>query len=262
MINELLDGVKECNGIFDTHAHYDDSRFDDLRDTLLEQLHLKGVTNIITCGCDIASSEKAVELSKKYDFVYAAVGFHPENLDPKPNISRLKELLQNKKVVAIGEIGLDYHWDIDKELQHTWFENQLKLSLELGIPVIVHDREAHDDCLKLLKKYKPKGVMHCFSGSTETAKEILKLGMYIGIGGVVTFKNARKTVEVAEMLPQDRMLLETDCPYLAPVPFRGKTCHSGHIAHVAERIAEIRGTTTEEIVNTTNQNAKRLFGIK
>lgn len=262
MIDELLCGVPECHGIFDTHAHYEDSRFDDIRDTLLEQLHLKGVTNIITCGCDIKSSERALELANKYDFMYAAVGFHPENLDPTPDLAHLKTLLQNEKTVALGEIGLDYHWDIDKDLQHKWFEEQLKLSLELDVPVIIHDREAHDDCLKLLKKYKPKGVMHCFSGSVETAKEILKLGMYIGLGGVVTFKNARKTVEVAEMLPLDRLLLETDCPYLAPVPFRGKTCHSGHIAFVAERIAEIRGTTTEEIISATNRNAKKLFNIK
>ncbi len=262
MIDELLCGVPEYHGIFDTHAHYDDSRFDGIRDTLLEQLHLKGVTNIINCGCDIKSSEKALELASKFDFMYAAVGFHPENLDPTPDLARLETLLQHEKAVALGEIGLDYHWDIDKDLQHEWFEEQLKLSLELDIPVIIHNREAHDDCLKLLKKYKPKGVMHCFSGSVETAREILKLGMYIGLGGVVTFKNARKTVEVAEMLPLDRLLLETDCPYLAPVPFRGKTCHSGHIAFVAERIAEIRGTTTEEIVSATNKNAKELFNIK
>ena len=259
MINELLLGVPDCYGIFDTHTHYDDSRFDGIVDTLLEQLHHKGVTNIITCGCDIPSSKAAIELANKHSFVYAAVGFHPENLEPEPDLAQLKELLKHKKVVALGEIGLDYHWDIDKELQHKWFEEQLSLSIELDIPVIVHDREAHDDCLKLLKKYKPKGVLHCFSGSVETAKEILKLGMYIGIGGVVTFKNARKTVEVAQMLPLDRMLLETDCPYLAPVPFRGKTCHSGHIAFVAKRIAEIRGTTTEEIVSATNENANRLF---
>lgn len=259
MIDELLLEVPDCHGIFDTHAHYDDSRFDRIKDTLLEQLHLKGVTNIITCGCDLSSSESAIRLAERHDFVYAAVGYHPENLEPEPNLTKLKQLLMHKKVVALGEIGLDYHWDIDKGLQHKWFEEQLKLSLELDIPVIVHDREAHEDCLKLLKKYKPKGVMHCFSGSVETAKEILKLGLYIGLGGVVTFKNARKTVEVAEMLPLDRMLLETDCPYLAPVPFRGKTCHSGHIAFVAERIAQIRGTSTEEILSVTNNNAKRLF---
>lgn len=262
MIDELLLGVPDCYGIFDTHAHYDDARFSDIADTLLDKLHQKGVTNIITCGCDIESSKTAINLAEKHSFLYASAGFHPENLTPLPDLEKLKGLLNHQKVVAIGEIGLDYYWDIPRDLQLKWFKEQLALSKEMDMPVIVHDREAHDDTLKLLKEYKPKGVMHCFSGSVELAKEILKLGMYIGLGGVVTFKNARKAVEVAKFIPLDRLLLETDCPYMAPVPFRGKTCHSGHIAFVAERIAEIKGVTKEEILSATSANAKKLFNIK
>ncbi len=259
---DVLKDLPSLDGIFDTHAHYDDEKFQDIQDELLQGLFHRGLSGIITCGCDIASSKSAIALAEKYDKMYAAVGFHPENLPTSENyLEELTALLSHPKVVALGEIGLDYYWDIPKGKQLRIFEEQLVLANRLDIPVIVHDREAHGDTLEILKKHKPKGVLHCFSGSVETAREIINLGMYIGIGGVVTFKNARKTVEVAEMLPADRILLETDCPYLAPVPFRGKLCHSGLIAYTAERVAEIRGTTASDIISKTHQNAKDLFGI-
>ena len=259
---DTLNSLPSLNGIFDTHAHYDDEKFQGIRDQLLRELFQRGISGIITCGCDIASSKSAIALAEKYDKMYAAVGFHPENLpDTEDELEKLVPLLSHKKVVALGEIGLDYYWDIPKEKQLRLFQKQLELANRLDLPVIVHDREAHGDTLEILKKYKPRGVLHCFSGSVETAKEIINLGMYIGIGGVVTFKNARKTVEVAETLPLNRILLETDCPYLAPVPCRGKLCHSGLIAYTAEKIAEIRNISTEEIVSASRSNAKTLFGI-
>ena len=262
---DILKEIPDISGIFDTHAHYDDKKFQEIRDGLLKGLKEKGLVGAITCGCDIPSSLAALTLAKEYDFLYAAVGFHPENLKQEDDIleslKKIKELLQEEKVLALGEIGLDYYWDTPKDLQLKWFEEQLKLAKELDIPVIVHDREAHADTLTLLQKYKPRGVVHCFSGSKETAKEILKIGMYIGIGGVVTFKNARKTLEVAEMIPMDRFLLETDCPYLAPVPFRGKLCHSGHIYYTAEKIAHIKGKSTQDIISASLSNAKTLFNF-
>lgn len=259
---DILKDLPSFEGIFDTHAHYDDERFSEIKEDLLKELFEGGLAGIITCGCDIPSSKAAIELAEKYEGVYAAVGFHPENLPENPeDLQKLIPLLSHEKVVALGEIGLDYYWDIPKKPQLEFFEQQLIIANEHNLPVIVHDREAHGDTLEILKKHKPKGVLHCFSGSVETAKEILNLGMYIGVGGVVTFKNARKTVELAEMLPSDKLLLETDCPYLAPVPMRGKLCHSGLIAYTAEKIAEIRGTTAENIIFTTRQNAKTLFGL-
>ena len=186
--------------------------------------------------------EKAKALAEQFDFIYITVGFHPENLDniPSDYLQKITDFLRYEKAVAIGEIGLDYHWDIDKELQKRIFEEQLKLSKELDIPVVVHDREAHKDTLDLLKKYNPKGLLHCFSGSVEMLKEVLKLGMSISLGGTVTFKNARVPVEVAKFVPLDKLLLETDAPYLSPVPFRGKRNDSSMIAYTAEKIAEIK----------------------
>lgn len=259
---KMLAVLPDIDGIFDSHAHYDDEKFNGLRDFLLKALFSRGISGIINCGCDIESSKEAQRLSQQFDRMYAAVGFHPENL-PKtePDLSTLLPLLEDKKTVAIGEIGLDYHWDIEKELQKLWFSQQVELANRQNLPVIVHDREAHADTLEILKKHRPRGVVHCFSGSVETAKELLNLGLYIGVGGVVTFKNARKTVELAEMLPLDRLLLETDCPYLAPAPYRGRLCHSGLIAFTAEKIAEIRGVTAQEIIKASAENAKRLFGI-
>jgi len=248
--------------IFDSHAHYDDERFSDIEEELFSDLSTHGVGGILTCGCDGKSSKKAIELAEKYDFVYAAAGIHPGNLDSNTSICEIEKLCENKKCVAIGEIGLDYYWrDDNKAEQKQIFAAQLELSLKLDLPVLVHDREAHADTLEFLKKYKPKGVVHSFSGSVEMAEEILKLGMYIGVGGVITFKNAKKLPDVVKMLPEDRILLETDAPYLAPVPFRSKTNNSAMIYLTAQKIAELRNTTTEHILNVTFKNAKKMLNI-
>lgn len=252
------------NNIFDTHAHYDDEKFDEDRESLLESMPSKGVVNIINCGCDLQSSLRSIEFTEKYDYFYCAVGIHPSNITDASyeELEKIKELYRRNKCVAVGEIGLEYHYDfVPKDLQLDFFEKQLRLANELELPVIVHDREAHEDTMNLLKKYKPKGVVHCFSGSVEMAKEVLKLGMYIGLGGAVTFKSARKPLEVAEYLPSDRLLLETDCPYMSPVPFRGQRNSSDLIAFSAEKIAEVRNTDTQQLINIAAENAHRLFKI-
>ena len=250
--------------IFDTHAHYDDSRFDEDRDELLSSLCSKGVTNIINCGCDYKSCLTTLELLEKYDFVYAALGVHAHEAEEatEEDFERIKALYSNKKVVAVGEIGLDYHYDFSpRERQIEVFERQIILAKELDLPKIVHDRESHEVTMNLLKKYRPKGGVHCFSGSKEMAKEIVKLQMYIGMGGAVTFKNARRPVEVMEYLPAEYLLLETDAPYMTPVPFRGQRCDSSHIANTAEKIAEIKSMDAQELIDIFNKNAKSLFGI-
>ena len=247
--------------IFDSHAHYDDKKFEEIRDSLLENLPQHGVCGIINCGCDTESSNKALAFAEKYPYIYAAVGVHPENIGGG-TILEIEELAKHKKCVAIGEIGLDYYWVSDnKEEQKALFEEQLLLANRLRLPVIVHDRDAHADTLEILKKHRPKGVVHSFSGSRDMAQEILKLGMYIGIGGVITFKNAKKLPEVVAILPEDRFLLETDAPYLTPVPYRGKINHSAMIYYTAEKIAEIRNTSVEHILEVTKKNAEKLFNI-
>lgn len=252
--------------IFDTHAHYDDEAFMEDQDTVLSGLKDKGVTGVVTCGVDLLSSANVLKLTKKYDILYGALGYHPEKADEerKGDLELIGELLESEeKAVAVGEIGLDYYYEdgAPKETQIDLFQRQIALGNDLDLPVIVHDREAHEDTMKILKDMKPKGVVHCFSGSYEMAKEIIKLGMYIGVGGVVTFKNARKTVEVVEQMPLEFLVLETDAPYLAPTPFRGKRNDSSYIAYVAERIAEIRGMDPQEILNITAENAKRLYNL-
>lgn len=250
------------NLIFDTHSHYDDSRFDGIRDELLIEMHNNGVASIITCAVDGFSAKKALSLAEKYDFIYAAVGIHPENLQSKTTIDEIKRLSAHKKCVAIGEIGLDYYYTQDnKDEQKNTFERQVILANELNLPVIVHDREAHADTLDILKKHKPRGVLHCFSGSAEMAKEIINLGMYIGVGGTVTFKNAKKLPDVIKAIPKDRILLETDCPYLCPEPYRGKLCHSGYITLTAKRVAEILDENIFDVLRMTHQNAIKLFSI-
>lgn len=249
--------------IFDTHAHYDDARFDPFRQELLAELPQHGVGGVVTCGSDTASSAAALDLAEKYGYIYAAVGIHPESIDSGSELEEIKRLAAHKKCVAIGEIGLDYYWTQDnKTEQSKLFKKQLLLASDLNLPVIVHDREAHADTLEALREYKPQGVVHSFSGSPEMAEELLKLGMYIGVGGVVTFKNARRLPEVVKMLPEDRILLETDAPYLAPVPYRSKINNSAMIYLSAQKIAEIREVTTEHILKAAFQNAVRLFGIK
>ncbi len=257
---------EECklkeNLIIDTHSHYDDERFNGIRDELLNSLHQNGVDKIITCAVDGSSAKAAIKLTTDYDFIYAAVGIHPENLESKTMISEIRDFSRNEKCVAIGEIGLDYHYSSDnKDEQRQVFESQVMLANELDLPVIVHDRDAHADTLEILKKHRPKGVLHCFSGSAEMAKEIIKLGMYIGVGGVVTFKNAKKMPDVIKAIPKDRMLLETDCPYLAPEPYRGRLCHSGYIAITAGKVAEILGEERDSVLKFTRENAKKLFGF-
>lgn len=247
--------------IFDSHAHYDDAKFDDERVALLAELPSRGVCGVVNCGCDTASSKTALKLADSYGYIYAAVGIHPENIGGG-TVNEIKTLAKHKKCVAIGEIGLDYYWVSDnKEQQKELFSQQLDLANEINKPVIVHDRDAHSDTLELLKKHRPKGVVHSFSGSSEMAKEILKLGMYIGIGGVITFKNAKKLPEVVKMLPEDRFLLETDAPYLTPVPYRSKINNSAMIYLTAQKIAEIRNTDTAHILAAARENAKNLFGI-
>ena len=246
--------------IFDTHAHYEDERFDDIRDEMFWDFKDKGVGKILTCGCDKASSIKALAIANKYDYVYAAVGIHPGNIDSGTTISDIEDLASDKKCVAIGEIGLDYYWvDDNKEAQKEIFISQIELAKKLNLPIIVHDRDAHADTLEILKACKPNGVVHSYSGSVEMAAELLKLGMYFGIGGVITFKNAKKLPDVVKMLPEDKLLLETDAPYLAPVPYRSKTNNSSLIYLTAEKIAEIRNTTTQHILEITYKNAEKLF---
>ena len=249
--------------IFDTHAHYDDKAFDSDREELLEKLFSESVGYIVNQGTDLKLSEYSIFLAEQYENMYCAVGIHPENITESSidDIEKIERLAGHPKAVAIGEIGLDYYWDIPKEPQKVIFEKQLILANKLNMPVNIHDREAHGDVLEYLGKYKPKGILHSFSGSVEMAREIVKLGMYIGIGGVVTFKNARKSVEVVQDIPLERIVLETDCPYLSPVPFRGKRNHSGMIIYTAEKIAEIKNISVEEVLKETCENAKKVYNI-
>lgn len=250
--------------IFDSHAHYDDAKFDNDRDELIKSMLDKNVNTIINCGTDIDNSNKCINISKRFERVYCALGVHPHEADSVNNdfIEKLKNLFAFKKAIAVGEIGLDYHYDLSKrENQIDIFEKQIKLALEINKPIIVHDREAHKDTLDLLKKYKPKGVIHCFSGSVEMAREIINLGMYIGIGGAVTFKNAKKIVDVVKQTPLNRILLETDAPYMTPVPYRGTRCNSEHILFTAQKISEIKCIDTNKILEDSTKNACNLFSI-
>ena len=248
--------------IFDSHAHYDDEAFDADREELLTRLFSEDVCGIINVGCNLETSKKSVELAQKYPLIWAAVGVHPHDAEKVSDnyLEELATLLSGPKVVAIGEIGLDYHYDFSpRDVQKKVFAEQLELAKDLDLPVIIHNREAHADTLELLKKYRPKGVVHCFSGSLEMANEIIKLGMYIGLGGAVTFKNAKNPVLVAKNIPLDRILLETDCPYMAPVPHRGTRCDSSMIRLTAEKIASERGSPVEKILSVTTENALSLF---
>lgn len=251
------------HNIFDAHAHYDDRWFDEDRAALLSSMSEQGVSYIVNASVDLATAKTAIEYAEAYPFMYACAGIHPENLEGLPDdyLERLTELLKHPRAVALGEIGLDYHWEIPKEAQHRVFEEQLQLAKALDVPVVIHDREAHGDVMALVRKYRPKGLMHCYSGSVEMLKEVINLGLYISLGGTVTFKNARVPVEVAAAVPIDRLLLETDAPYLSPVPYRGKRNDSTKIAYTAERIAEIRGTDAQELIDITTANAKRFYGI-
>lgn len=251
------------NNIYDSHAHYDSDAFDEDREKLVSALPSMGICGVVNCASDMATSCKCLELAEKYDFIYAACGVHPHEAAKcgSDYLPELKSMLSGKKCVAVGEIGLDYHYDFSpRDMQLRFFEEQIILAKELDLPIIVHDRQAHEDTLKLLLKYRPKGVVHCFSGSVEMAKEVLKIGMYIGLGGACTFKNAKKPLEVAEAVPDDRLLIETDCPYMTPVPFRGQRNDSSFIPYTAEVLARVRSSAPQAILDLTRKNANTLFG--
>lgn len=251
--------------IFDTHSHYADSAFDGDRDELLAALPDKGVRFAALAGSSMQDSAENVALAQKYGYIYAAVGVHPESVDETPSDYRekLTELVKSsEKVRAIGEIGLDYHYEnYDRDKQILFFRQQLELARELSLPVIVHSRNASEDTLDILKEYRPAGVVHCFSGSAEVAREVIKLGMYIGFTGVLTFKNAKKALRALEAVPLDRLLLETDCPYMAPEPLRGRRCDSSMICYTAEKTAQIKGVSTQKLLDITCRNGMDLYHI-
>ena len=252
--------------LFDTHAHMDDRSFDGDREELLAALPGKGISLLMNPGCSYESSLNAVALAEGYDYIYAAVGSHPDVADEVDEalIEKYRNLCsQHPRVKAIGEIGLDYHYeDIPRDIQKRAFRLQMELARELQLPVIVHEREAHEDGLKIVDEFPTvKGVFHCYSGSLEMAKELIKRGWYIGFTGVLTFKNARKAIEVAANIPLDRIVIETDCPYMAPVPFRGKRNDPGLVCYMANKLAELRGISPEEAARITLKNGKRLYRI-
>ena len=253
--------------IFDTHAHYDADQFASDREAVLTALPAAGVGLVVDPGCDVASSREAVALAERFDHVYAAVGIHPEDCDgcTDADFDAIRELCRREKVVAVGEIGLDYYWKENppRDFQEQVFQRQLDLALELDLPVIIHDREAHGDSLRIVLDYPGlRGVFHCFSGSPEMAQELLKRGWYLGFDGPITYKNAKRAPEVAAITPMDRIVIETDAPYMAPVPFRGKRNDSRLLPYVVEKLAEWKGVTPEEMTDITWQNGKRLFGLE
>ena len=252
--------------IFDTHAHYDSDSFDEDRENVIKELKENGVIGVLNCGSDLYGLRKSVELAKEFDMFYAAVGIHPENADEfnEDVVKEIKEFVKNEKVKAIGEIGLDYYWEENppREVQKEVFRAQMKLADELNLPVVIHDRDAHKDTLEIMKEFPNViGVVHCFSGSVELAKECIKLGYYIGFTGVLTFKNAKKLVDVCREIPAERMLVETDCPFMAPVPFRGKRNKSDYIEYIIDKMSEIRGISGEEMNEILLNNKKRLLKI-
>ena len=256
---------------FDTHAHCDDKRFEEEyaggTDGVITDCLNDNVSHIINIGTNLENSRASVALAEKYENVYASCGIHPSDVfydDPDRAIAEIEELLKHPKAVALGEIGLDYHYeDVPPELQFIYFEKQMRLAEKLGKPVIIHDREAHGDCIEMIKRFPTvKGVFHSFSGSAEMALELVNLGWYISFSGTVTFKNAKKPKEACVVVPADRLLIETDAPYLSPTPHRGELNRPSYVQLTAEEIARLRGVSTEEIMKLTEENAKRLFGIK
>lgn len=254
--------------IFDSHAHYDDEAFETDREQVLNEVRESGVGRIVDAGSNLASSRTAVELSKKFDHVYAAVGVHPQDADEfdQDTVAIIEDMSSSPKVVAIGEIGLDYYYDgAEREIQKRVFEEQIRLAIKLNLPVIVHDREAHGDTYDIIRKHKGeglRGVIHCYSGSLEMAREYVDMGFYIGFTGVITFKNSKKAVEVLAGIPMDRILIETDCPYLAPVPFRGKRNDSRYLKYVIDRACEVLKCDPGYFEDLTFNNAMTLFNIK
>ena len=253
--------------IFDKHAHYDDRQFEEDRAELLGSMQEQGVGMIVDAGSDIASWDKIGQLTEQYPFIYGAIGVHPDEVGEldEEKMQRMEKLLSGEKMVAVGEIGLDYYWDKEKrDLQKKWFIRQLELARQLDLPVIIHSREAAADTMEIMKQHAKglDGVIHCFSYSLEQAKEYVNMGFYLGIGGVVTFKNAKKLKEVVGKIPLESLVLETDSPYLAPVPNRGKRTSSLNLVYVAEEIAGLKGISYEEVVRQTTENAKKLYRFK
>ncbi|MBC5710647.1 TatD family hydrolase [Hungatella hominis] len=253
--------------IFDTHAHYDDEQFDEDREELLASMQAYGVEAVTNIGASLASSQNTIELTKKYPFVYGAIGVHPNEVDElnEDGIAWLKENSALPKIVAVGEIGLDYYWDEPgREVQKKWFLRQLELAREVKLPVVIHSRDAAKDTLDIMKSFHAEnlgGVIHCFSYTKEMAREYLNMGFYLGIGGVVTFKNAKKLKEVVEYMPMEQMVLETDCPYLSPVPNRGKRNSSLNLPYVVEEVARLKEISVDEVIEITNRNAKTMYRL-
>ena len=252
--------------IFDTHAHYDDKQFAEDRDQVLSSMQEQGVGTIVDASATVDSWERVLELTKRYPFVYGMIGVHPDEVGDlnEENFARMEQLLHEEKVVAVGEIGLDYYWDKEQhEIQKEWFIRQLQLARKLNMPVNIHSREAAQDTMEIMKEYAVdmKAIIHCYSYSKEMAEEYVKMGYLLGIGGVVTFKNAKKLKEVVKAVPLSHIVLETDCPYLAPEPNRGKRNASSNLIYVAQTIAELKGTTTEEVIAVTEENARKFYGL-
>lgn len=254
--------------IFESHAHYEDARFDEDREALLSSFPQKGIDYVVNVGSSLKTTQQSIALAKQYDFIYAAAGVHPEETAElnEENFAWLCEQMKQEKVVAVGEIGLDYHWDEpERKIQKVWFERQIALARQVSLPMIIHSRDAAQDTLDIMKACKAEeagGVIHCFSYGVEMAREYLNMGFYIGIGGVLTFKNAKKLKEVANYVPLDRILLETDCPYMAPEPHRGKRNSSLYLPYVAETLATIKGVDVEEVYQTTRENGKQMYRIQ
>ncbi len=251
--------------IFDTHSHYDDETFNEDRETLLNSFPQQGIGTVVTVGADIATSQAALLLAQKYDYVYAALGVHPSETGDliEEDLEWIRQHASEKKVLAIGEIGLDYYWnEPEPSVQKIWFQKQIALAKEVDLPIIIHSREAAEETMQIIKEtkaYECGGVIHCYSYSKELAKEFVKMGYFIGVGGVVTFKNGRKLKETVEAIPLEHIVLETDCPYLAPEPNRGKRNNSTNLFYVAEEIARLKGITKEEVITITETNARRMY---
>ena len=250
--------------LFDTHAHLDDRKFDADRDDIIQKIIDSGVGKVVNVGADMKSSQRSIELAKKYDFIYASVGVHPHDAEKMTDsdLSTLEKWANNPKVVAIGEIGLDYFYDNSpRDKQKYWFEKQLFLAEKLNKPVIIHDRDAHEDTLNILSKSTARGILHCYSGSAEMAKQVVDMGFYISFAGPLTYKNSRHSVETARVIPIDKILIETDCPYLAPDGHRGERNDSSLVRLVCEKLAEIKDIPFEEVARITYQNAERVYGL-
>ena len=253
--------------IFDTHAHYDDEAFDSDREELLRSLPGAGVGRVVNIAASVQSIDECLDMAHRFEHVYCALGIHPEHCGEMDDeiLEKVRAGLSDSKAVAVGEIGLDYYWpEPDREIQKYWFARQLQLAAEVDMPVVIHSREAAADTMRIMKENHAErigGVVHCYSYSAELAKEFVKMGFYIGIGGVLTFKNARKLVEVAREIPLERLLLETDCPYLAPVPFRGKRNSSLYLPYVVEKLAQIKEISGEEVIRVTEENAEKMYRL-